>query len=180
MRIITIIISGGSLVNYLINGLPTLHTDFSKWLFFFCDERIVPEDDPQSTFGLYKAGLLGKVDSLNLEQFVTIKQEVSAEAAAIDYVNKLGNYFPSEQMPAFDLLLLGMGPDGHTCSLFPGHKLLNETTKWVASITDSPKPPPERITLTLPVINNAKCCIFAVSGASKAEIVKVNFFVENE
>lgn len=71
------------------------------------------------------------------------------------------------------MLLLGMGPDGHTCSLFPGHDLLNEKSKWVAFLTDSPKPPPSRITLTFPVINNAKTCIFATCGKEKAEMVKV-------
>lgn len=66
-----------------------------------------------------------------------------------------------------------MGPDGHTCSLFPNHKLLEEKTKWVMPICDSPKPPPERITLTYPVINNASNCIFAMAGEGKVEMVKV-------
>lgn len=86
----------------------------------------------------------------------------------------MSQYFPADELPRFDLLLLGMGPDGHTCSLFPGHKLLEVKDVWVAPIVDSPKPPPQRITLTLPVVNNAKNCLFAVSGESKADMVKVN------
>lgn len=82
-------------------------------------------------------------------------------------------YFPPDELPRFNLLLLGMGPDGHTCSLFPDHRLLDETSLWVASIINSPKPPSSRITLTFPVINNADYCAFAVTGRGKAEMVKV-------
>jgi len=96
-----------------------------------------------------------------------------AQDAAKDYELKLRQIYPGTSLPRIDLLLLGAGPDGHTCSLFPGHPLLNEKEKWVAPIDDSPKPPPSRVTLTYPIINNAACSIFAMAGAKKAEIVKI-------
>lgn len=69
-----------------------------------------------------------------------------------------------------------MGPDGHICSLFIGHYLLQVKDVWVAGVVDSSEPPPERITLTLPVVNSAENCIFAMAGEGKAEMIKVSVF----
>ncbi|XP_053620168.1 6-phosphogluconolactonase [Plodia interpunctella] len=163
-------LSGGSVVKYLCESLPRIDTEWSKWILAFCDERLVPEDSEDSTFGVYKCQLIPKTE-LTESQFVVIKQGVSADEAAKDYTEKLKLAFGGDDFK-FDLLLLGMGPDGHTCSLFPGHPLLEERSLKVAAITDSPKPPPARITLTYPVINSARNCLFAISGAGKAEMVK--------
>uniref|UniRef100_A0A914I7M3 Glucosamine/galactosamine-6-phosphate isomerase domain-containing protein n=1 Tax=Globodera rostochiensis TaxID=31243 RepID=A0A914I7M3_GLORO len=81
--------------------------------------------------------------------------------------------------PMFDLLLLGLGPDGHTCSLFPGHPLIKESSVWMAAIDDSPKPPPRRITVTIPILSAAANLAFIVNGASKAAVVK-KILVDND
>jgi len=78
--------------------------------------------------------------------------------------------------PSFDVILLGMGPDGHIASLFPNHPLLKyNDQEWVVYVTDSPKPPPQRITFTLPVINNAKHIAFVVTGSAKKEVLSQIF-----
>ncbi|XP_059062720.1 6-phosphogluconolactonase [Achroia grisella] len=163
-------LSGGSTVKYLSESLPRVDTDWSKWVLAFCDERVVGEDSDDSTFGTYKRQLLPKT-GLKAAQFIVMKQGITAQEAAVDYAEQLRTAFSGDDFK-FDLLLLGMGPDGHTCSLFPGHPLLNEVRLPVAAITDSPKEPPERITLTFPVVNNARNCIFTIGGAGKADMVK--------
>ncbi|XP_015920240.1 6-phosphogluconolactonase [Parasteatoda tepidariorum] len=165
-------LSGGSLIKFLCKGLPSVNTNWQKWQFFFCDERLVPFDDKESTFGCYKRDLMPLIP-ITESQFITIDPSLKGEDSAQDYTRKIEQEFRiSSSFPKFDLLLLGIGPDGHTCSLFPNHPLLKEEKKWVASIDDSPKPPPSRITLTLPVLNNSKCAVFATIGESKAEILK--------
>lgn len=101
------------------------------------------------------------------------------EKIANDYEKTIREKFEmKEGIPSFDLLLLGIGDDGHTCSLFPNHKLLEENNFLVAPISDSPKPPPQRITMTYPLINNARHAIFTIPGVSKAEIIR-KIFTEN-
>ncbi|KAK7940452.1 hypothetical protein WMY93_003778 [Mugilogobius chulae] len=168
----TLGLSGGSLVSMLSKELLSLpQLDCSKWICAFCDERLVPFDDPESTYGLYKNNLFSKV---NIPDSGILKIEPSLAVAecAEDYTMKLQSVFPGETIPVFDLLLLGMGPDGHTCSLFPDHPLLEETEKIVAPISDSPKPPPQRVTMTFPTVNSARCVAFVSTGGSKAPILK--------
>ncbi|KAJ7992095.1 hypothetical protein DPEC_G00275000 [Dallia pectoralis] len=168
----TIGLSGGSLVSMLGKELPVLpDLDCSGWLAGFCDERLVPFDDGESTYGLYKNELFSKMNIPD-SRVLAIDPSLTVQECAEDYAGKLKKAFPKEDIPVFDVLLLGMGPDGHTCSLFPGHALLEETQKIVAPISDSPKPPPQRVTMTFPVLNSARCVVFVSTGGSKAHVLK--------
>ncbi|KAI7692744.1 6-phosphogluconolactonase [Sarcoptes scabiei] len=170
----TVGLSGGGLPAILAEVLPSIQTDWQKWRFFFCDERLVSFSDPESTFGAYRSIVVPKIPDISLNQFITIDPTLNSWAAAYDYLSKMKQVFSRNveiDFPRFDLLFLGMGPDGHTCSLFPGRPALN-TKRWIAYVGDSPKPPPNRITMTLPVLNNAKYCVFFVAGATKAQVVK--------
>ncbi|KAF4322680.1 hypothetical protein BBO99_00002731 [Phytophthora kernoviae] len=167
----TVALSGGSLPKILNKGLESIKgdVDFSKWFVYFADERCVPLDHDDSNYKACKAALFDFIP-VPTSQIYTIDASLSPADMAVDYTKKLAEIWGSD-LPRFDLILLGMGPDGHTCSLFPGHPLLEEKTLFVASIEDSPKPPPQRITLTYPVVNNAANVVFVATGASKAELI---------
>lgn len=110
-----------------------------------------------------------------IDAFLDNLSEDLLEEVAEDYETQLIQEFAmkdSARFPVFDLIMLGMGPDGHTASLFPGHPLLSEEERWVAYITDSPKPPPKRITFTYPVINHAAKVAFVASGAGKQDMLQ--------
>ncbi len=166
-------ISGGSLPKLLsppLVGEPLCsQIDWSGWHVFFADERCVPLTHPESNYQLAGEYLFDQIN-IPVAQIYSIDDSLAPKQAAEAYQNMLQNLFAnSGQRPVFDLILLGIGEDGHTASLFPNHPLLSETERWVASIVDSPKPPPERITLTLPVINNARHVAFLAAGAGKAD-----------
>lgn len=171
-------LSGGSLPKLLAGGLLEYadKIDFSKWHVFFADERYVAHDHADSNLLACRTEFLAKVPGVNPEQVYGIDISVPVEEAAKRYQAQVekatGTSAASgSPLPRFHLVMLGMGPDGHTCSLFPGHPLLGEATKWVASISDSPKPPPQRITLTYPVLNAAANVFFLAAGASKVDII---------
>jgi 6-phosphogluconolactonase len=170
-------LSGGSLPQLLAQGLLA-HADkidFSQWHVFFADERYVAHDHADSNLLACRKEFLSKVSGIKPEHVYGIDVSVPIAEAARRYEQQLekatGLSRAKGQLPRFDLVLLGMGPDGHTCSLFPGHALLGETAVWVAPIADSPKAPPQRITLTYPVLNNAANVWFLAAGASKADVI---------
>lgn len=172
----TVALSGGSLPKLLCPPLAAepLRTqiDWSAWHVFWADERCVPLTDSESNYRLARDYLFKHVP-IPPGQIYTIDDSLHPAAAAAAYQETLRRVLQPApgQLPRFDLILLGMGEDGHTASLFPHHPLLDETSRWVAPILDSPKPPPERITLTLPVINNARQVTFLTAGAGKADVL---------
>ncbi|XP_016978634.1 probable 6-phosphogluconolactonase [Drosophila rhopaloa] len=166
-------LSGGSLIQLLTKALKLGSFNTDKWVFFFCDERYVPLDDGESTYGAYKAEWQTHLPGIRETQFVRADPTKSLDDCAAEYEAKVKDQVGCGCLPQFDLLLLGMGPDGHTCSLFPEQPAtLQETKRLVIPIRNSPKPPPERITFTLPLINNARDVTFVVTGAGKASVVK--------
>ncbi|KAJ7520171.1 hypothetical protein O6H91_20G070500 [Diphasiastrum complanatum] len=174
-------LSGGSLISALekLGEPPYVESiDWSRWHVFWVDERVVKKTHPDSNYKLACDGLLSKV-AVPPEQEYAINDALSAEGAAEDYEAILKQLvkqgvleISANGYPQFDLLLLGMGPDGHVASLFPGHPLVNEKQKWVAHLVDSPKPPPERITFTFPVINSAANILFVAMGSGKADMLQ--------
>ncbi|EDO47360.1 predicted protein [Nematostella vectensis] len=166
--------SGGSSAKIVCKGLVSLglKLDFSKWRVFFCDERYASLNHPDSNYKLVKDNLLDVIKT-KPECVISLDYSLPLEKAAVEYEKRLRELFPSEkEPPQLDMLLLGMGPDGHICSLFPGHPLLTESSKLVAAISDSPKPPPSRITLTYALLNEAHSAVFVATGSGKAEVVK--------
>jgi 6-phosphogluconolactonase len=172
----TIALSGGSTPKSLYTLLATNARTSLPWdrmFFFFGDERHVPPTDPESNYRMADEAMLSKVPVAPSNVFRVPAENPDARAAAEAYEQTLRKFFALEagQFPAFDLILLGMGPDGHTASLFPGTEGLNEKSKllvanWVEKLKT------HRITLTLPVLNGAQCVAFLVSGTDKAPVLK--------
>lgn len=146
---------------------------------FWGDERFVPVADPDSNFRMAQELIIAKVPlpPQNIHRIPT--EAGSPRDAAAAYERDLKQFFSvsgdteASAFPAFDVLLLGMGSDGHTASLFPGNAALQESRKWVTAVSSaSAVPPVPRITLTLPVINNAGCVMMLASGAKKNKVMQ--------
>lgn len=140
--------------------------DWSLVHVFFGDERMVPPDSPESNYRMVNDALVSHVP-LPPENVHRTKGETTPQESAESYEAELKSVFGTSDWPRFDLVLLGMGDDGHTASLFPGSDALKEKTKWVVA-TRHPQSGQARITLTLPVINHAARVIFLVTGKEKA------------
>jgi len=179
----TVALSGGSTPKALYSLLAANYADFawSRIFLFFGDERHVPPTDPDSNYRMVNESLLTKIAIPAENVFRVPAENPDAAAAASDYEAQLRRFFelsPGDQpgdrpgeFPRFDLILLGIGPDGHTASLFPDSPALDEQTRlvvanWVAKFNT------HRITFTFPVLNRAAEVMFLASGADKADMLR--------
>lgn len=142
---------------------------------FWVDERCVPSDDPASNYGTVKRDMLDHVP-LSLQQTHPMPGNIPPDDGRTQYEHELQSYFHlvEDQLPVFDLIFLGVGTDGHTASLFPGHDSLNETKQLVRAVKGG-KPDVNRLTMTVPVLNSADRIVFLVSGKEKTHIVEKVF-----
>jgi 6-phosphogluconolactonase len=178
----TVALSGGSTPKALYSLLASNYGDFvwNRVFLFFGDERHVPPTDPDSNYRMVQESLLSKIAIPAENVFRVAAENPDAAAAASDYEGQLRRFFelrpevrsgdrPGE-FPRFDLILLGMGPDGHTASLFPDSPALDERSRlvvanWVAKFNT------HRITFTFPVLNRAAEVMFMASGGDKADML---------
>ncbi|MBW2622822.1 MAG: 6-phosphogluconolactonase [Deltaproteobacteria bacterium] len=172
----TLAISGGSTPRAMHRALgrePRLSKmPWSGTQIFWVDERCVPVEDPASNYGQAREDFLGGFP-VTSGQIHPMPVDLPSEQGAEQYQTELSSIFTVNgyRFPDFDLILLGVGPDGHVASLFPGQEVLAEKEKWVATVKGG-NPDVRRFTLTLPVLNEAHRIVFLVSGRSKALVVR--------
>jgi 6-phosphogluconolactonase len=158
-------LTGGSTPRVAYERAAGLRDDWSGVDFWFTDERCVPPEDEFSNFGMAERALLGRPEGATVHR---MRGELGPEDGAAAYENELEEFGPQ----ALDLILLGVGPDAHICSLFPGDDALGERERRVVGVeTPGMAPLVPRITLTLPVVNASRRIVFLVTGEDKAEAV---------
>lgn len=170
-RRLALALPGGSVGETFLPVLAEAAVEWPKVDVFWCDERAVPPHHPDSNYALARRLLLERV---GLEPARIHRMRAEAEAlgtAAADYEAELRRVLGDP--PALDLALVGVGPDGHVCSLFPGHRALDERSRLAVQVAGAPKPPRRRITLTLPALRQARLLVAAAFGAPKADVVRL-------
>jgi 6-phosphogluconolactonase len=157
----TLVLTGGTSPRRSYELLSELDVEWGRVSILFGDERCVPPLDPESNYRMAKESLLDRVHPATVHR---IPAELGPDVGADLYAEVVANAAP------LDVVLLGVGEDGHVNSLFPGHKAL-ESQALTAGIHDSPKPPPQRVTMTLEAIRDAGRVIIIATGAGKAHAV---------
>jgi 6-phosphogluconolactonase len=166
-------LSGGSSPRLLYEELSLRDIDWGKVAFFWIDERFVPPDNPDSNYRMARETLLSRIPA-RAQNIHPIPTDGEPDAAARAYENTLRQAYGADRLdparPLFDLVLLGLGADGHICSLLPGSPVLEERQRWVAPVAQGR--PEVRITLTYPCVQSSRITAFLVTGKDKAPAVK--------
>ena len=165
-------LSGGNTPKKLYELLAspefTRNIPWRRVFLFWSDERFVPHTDAESNYRMVKESLLEGID-IPAKNVFPVPVNKAPASAALQYEKRILNFFKALS-PTFDFLLLGVGEEGHTASLFPGSELLKERRRWVKEVW-VPQKQTHRITLTLPIINKARQILFLVSGKEKAPVI---------
>jgi 6-phosphogluconolactonase len=155
-----------------VDAIHSVGIDPSGCVMWFSDERCVPVDDERSNYGMVKAALLDRFEAAERPQVHRIRGELGPFEAADDYERQLRDAGP----PRFDLVLLGIGSDGHLASMFPDQESLSETSRLVLGVEQAGlEPYVPRVTLTFPALANARQIAFLATGESKADAVAAVF-----
>jgi 6-phosphogluconolactonase len=157
----TLVLAGGTTPGRCYQLLADLEVDWARVAVLFGDERCVRPDHPDSNYRMARETLLDRVAPATVHR---MPAELGPEEGAAEYSRIVETLLP------LDVVILGIGEDGHTASLFPGHPVL-KAKGLVAGVRNSPKPPPERVTLTLAVLQGARQVIILATGAGKANAV---------
>jgi 6-phosphogluconolactonase len=167
-------LTGGSIADAVHHELARLATgdpgvDWARLDFWWGDERFVPRDSSDRNAGAARAAFLDPVgaDPSRVHEIGSTEDAPTVAEAAAAYGRELRTHGSG----AFEVVMLGVGPDGHVASLFPGRPAVDVDDEIAAPVTDSPKPPPERVTLTLPALNRTRATWLVVSGSEKAAAV---------
>jgi 6-phosphogluconolactonase len=167
-------LAGGSTPRRAYERLAEMDLDWSDAELWLGDERCVPPDHEHSNHRLVEEALVRRIPAGRRPKALhRIRGELGPHEAADAYEQELRAAFgAAAELPVFDLILLGLGPDAHTASLFPGDPALGERARWVTGVeTPGMAPLVSRVTLTLPVLDAAREAVFLISGADKAEAV---------
>lgn len=168
-EVINIALSGGSTPIPILKSLANENLNWNRINFFLVDERCVSLNNPQSNYNNINKAFFKNIDANSYS--MVLEKETYSKAAA-NYEKVLKKYLPLVTgFPQFDLILLGMGDDGHTASLFPDTNALNENEKWVV-LNKVPQLNAQRITLTFPVLYNSKNLLVLVKGKTKQAIIE--------
>lgn len=161
-----LVLAGGNTPAPIYAALRAADTDWSRWDIWFGDERCLPTNDPERNSSMATQTWLAHVP-IPIERTHVIAAELGASDAAVQYSDALRG------VGAFDLVLLGLGEDGHTASLFPDHALGSGVDAPDAlAVLDAPKPPPQRVSLSAARLSHARSVVFLVAGAGKREAVQ--------